>query len=304
MLSLIKIFCYLIFSVLLGALLAPLFYKIILILPADHFGFIEPILSSVQQMPFHRYLSRTIQIVALILLWPTIISLKIERLSDLSLYPNHHACSDFVKGIIVALFPLWFVELLFIKLQWYSFQNFSSSQVVFKILPTAVVVAFLEEFLFRGVLLGLCRRFLTNGMAIFVVAFLFAGVHFLNLSHFNEIRIEWWSGFSLLLHHNGLWGDWPLAVAAFGTLVLLGILLGWATVRTESLWLAIGLHAGWIFAQQFFHAVTRENCSHLLPWWGPFQIHGMVPIGFLIVIPIGITAFLMKKMVPQRINFF
>ena len=141
--SLIKIFLYLVLSVLIGALLAPLFYEIILLFPADRFGFIGPLLSSVQQMPFHRYVSRTIQIAALILLWPTIRSLKIERLSDLSLYRNNHAGGDFLKGFMVALFPLWLVEALFIKFQWYFLKGLYSWQIGFKVLTTALTVAFL-----------------------------------------------------------------------------------------------------------------------------------------------------------------
>ncbi len=257
---------------------------------------------SVQQMPFHRYVSRAIQVAALILLWPTIRSLEVKSLSDLSLYPNHHAGADFVKGFVVALFPLWLVEALFIRLQWYFLEGLHSWQVGLKILTTALTVALLEEFLFRGVLLGLMRRFLKNGAAILLVAFFFAGVHFLNLSHFKEPIIHWWSGFSLLFHHEGACSDWPLAMGAFITLFVLGILLGWVTVKTESLWLAIGLHAGWIFAQQLFHAATHENFSRLWPWWGPFQIYGMVPIGILVVIPLVMTTLLLKKMIPQQNN--
>ena len=300
--SLIKIFLYLVLSVLIGALLAPLFYEIILLFPADRFGFIGPLLSSVQQMPFHRYVSRTIQIAALILLWPTIRSLKIERLSDLSLYRNNHAGGDFLKGFMVALFPLWLVEALFIKFQWYFLKGLYSWQIGFKVLTTALTVAFLEEFLFRGVLLGLMRRFLKIEAAIVIVAFLFAGVHFLNLSHFKEPSIHWWSGFSLLLNGDQRWSVLPLAVGAFGTLFLLGVILAWATVRTGSLWLAIGLHAGWIFAQQLFHAATQENFTSLLPWWGPFQIYGMVPVGLLVIIPLGITTFLIRKILARRRN--
>ncbi|MBX9576908.1 MAG: CPBP family intramembrane metalloprotease [Chthoniobacterales bacterium] len=298
--SLIKIFVYLVLSVLIGALLAPLFYEMILLLPADRFGFMGPLLSSVQQMPFHRYVSRTIQIAALVLLWPTIRSLKIERLSDLSLYRNNHAGGDFLKGFVVALLPLWFLEALFIKLQWYLLKGLFSWQIGFKILTTALTVAFLEEFLFRGVLLGLMRCFLKSEAAIVLVALLFAGVHFLNLSHFKEPTIHWWSGFSLLLHSDRPWSALPLAIGAFGTLFLLGVILAWATVRTASLWLAIGLHAGWIFAQQLFHAATQENFTSLLPWWGPFQIYGMVPVGLLVVIPLGVTTFLIRKIVSRR----
>ena len=302
--SLIKIFVYLVLSVLIGALLAPFFYKIILMLPIDHSGFMGELLSSVQQMPFYRYVSRTIQVVAFILLWPTIVSLKIERLSDLSLYPNDHAVSDLLKGFLAALSPLWLLEVLLIMVKWYLLENFCSWKLGLKIVTTAFVVASLEEFLFRGVILGLIRRFFKNEAAIILVAFFFAGVHFLNLPHFQEVTMHWWSGFSLLFHRDQYWSDWPLAIGAFGTLFFLGVILGWATVRTESLWLAIGLHAGWIFAQQFFHAVTRENFFDLLPWWGPFQIHGMVPIGILVIMPLGITTLLIKKIVTWRKNCF
>jgi CAAX amino terminal protease family. len=43
-------------------------------------------------------------------------------------------------------------------------------------------------------------------------------------------------------------GDPMMVLAAFATLFLIGCILADARVLTRSLWLPIGLHAGWIFA--------------------------------------------------------
>jgi membrane protease YdiL (CAAX protease family) len=302
---LIKIFVSLVLSVFIGALLAPLFYQIVLLLPADRLGAIGQLLVTVQQMPFHRYLSRAIQIVAFVLLWPTILSLKIKRLSDLSLYRNEYASRDFLGGLVAALLPLWVLELLLVCWGWYLFDGFSSWGIGLKVVAAALAVALFEEFLFRGVLLGLSRRFFRDKAAVVFVALLFAGVHFFNLPRCDEPVISWWSGVALLFQADGHAAPWPLALGAFMTLFLLGLILGWATVITRSLWLAIGLHAGSIAAQQLFHAATHENFAplSLLPWWGPFQIHGMVPVGLLVVLPLGITLLWVRSMVASRVAF-
>ena len=150
-----KIFIYLFLSVIIGAAIAPLAYSGIALLSSESFGFFSKLLHSVQQMPFHRYASRSIQVTALILLWPMIASLKIERMSDLSLYHNNQAWRDWWGSIIMALLPLWILETLFIWKGWYLVAGTFSLGLCLKIAVTAVVVAYVEEFLFRGVVLGL-----------------------------------------------------------------------------------------------------------------------------------------------------
>ncbi len=301
--SLTKIFIYLLLSVVIGAAVAPIAYGMIVLFPSDGLGFIGKFIYSVQQMPFHRYASRSIQVIALLMLWPMIKSLKIKRMSDLALYHNKQAWRDLWGGIVMALIPLWLLEIFFVWQGWYVLDGSFSFGLCGKILGAAIVVAIVEECLFRGVLLGLSRRFLRNEAAIFFTTLIFTGVHFLNLPHHHESNVCWWSGFSLLFSIGSHGGSFSLALGACVTLVVLGMILAWVTIRTESLWLAIGLHGAWIFGQQIFNAMAHYRVTPsgaLLPWLGPSQIYGMVPVGIIIFFPFTITTLLLKKWLNVR----
>jgi hypothetical protein len=70
------------------------------------------------------------------------------------------------------------------------------------------------------------------------------------------------------------------------------LLLAAVTLKTQSLWPAIGLHAGWILAQQGFLAVVRFRVKPedaMLPWIGPNLVSGAVPTGIIPVAVLLIT---------------
>ena len=301
--SLTKIFFYLFFSILIGALVAPLAYWVIALFPV-HDGFFSQLIHSIQQMPFHRYVSRSIQVTALILLWPLITSLKIQRLSDLYLYRNLYAPLDVIIGISVAIIPFSLLQLVFLFKGWSVFSQADFSFLLIpKILASAAIVAVFEEFFFRGVLLGLCRHVLKKEASIIFTALLFSGVHFLNLPHSNNETVHFWSGLALLLQAGSCLPTSPLLLGAFIMLFVSGIILAWVTVRTQSLFLAMGLHAAWIFTQQFFNSLTVyhvEPPNALFPWLAASQIHGMVPVGILPFFPLLITALLLKQWLKKR----
>ena len=59
--------------------------------------------------------------------------------------------------------------------------------------------------------------------------------------------MEWWSGFAQIVGFvDAVPPPW-LLWSGFVSLVVAGLILAVATLRTRSLWLAIGLHGGWIF---------------------------------------------------------
>ncbi|OHE75390.1 MAG: hypothetical protein A3F67_07945 [Verrucomicrobia bacterium RIFCSPHIGHO2_12_FULL_41_10] len=296
MTSLIKIFSYLLGAVFLGALVAPVAYWLFQLLPVDHLGYFAELVASVQQMPLHRYLSRSIQVVAILLLWPTISWLRIRHLSELGLYRNRYTFPDFGVGMIAALLPLFLLQGFLLWKGWYHPKEDLSFAMLPRIVTTAIFVALFEEFFFRGVILGLMRHFLQDWGSIVLSACLFAGIHFLNLPHSHEVSVHWWSGFALLSTIGGNLPAWPLALGAFMTLLIVGMILAWVTIRTGALSLAIGLHASWIFGQQFFNLLTHFTINPpnaWLPWLGPSQIYGMVPVGLLTLVPFGITGLLL-----------
>lgn len=69
-----------------------------------------------------------------------------------------------------------------------------------------------------------------------------------------------------------------LMLAGFTTLFLLGWILADARLRTRSLWLPIGLHAGWIFASGAFNKIAHRDAI-ILPWLGKNLLVGIVPLG-------------------------
>jgi hypothetical protein len=71
-------------------------------------------------------------------------------------------------------------------------------------------------------------------------------------------------------------------LAAFATLFLIGCILADARVLTRSLWLPIGLHAGWIFASGAFSWLARQQML-ALPWLGKNLLVGIIPLGLTAV---------------------
>lgn len=101
--------------------------------------------------------------------------------------------------------------------------NGDSSLLVQQFIVAAVAPAFIEEILFRGILFRWIEEFAGSWVALIVTSALFGLAHVLNAN------ATWFSSFAI-------------AVEA-------GLLLGGAYMLTRSLWMPIGLHAAWNFAQ-------------------------------------------------------
>ncbi|MFZ4116616.1 MAG: CPBP family intramembrane glutamic endopeptidase [Chthoniobacterales bacterium] len=286
-----------------GVLVAPWIYQAIQRVPPCHVVALSKFIASLQTMPFHRYVSRSVQVTAFVLLWPMIRWLGIAHLSELKLYKNTRALADLLYGVVAALLPLWLLETVLVWKGWYLFNFTVTTALLLKLLSTAAVVAVLEEFFFRGVLLGLSRRFLSARGAVVFSALLFAGVHFLSMPRAPMVTVHWWSGLALCAAVGQGVPELPLFLGAFSSLLVLGMILAWVTVRTASLWLAIGLHGAWIFGQQAFnhvahYAITPPNA--LLPWIGMPQVYGMVPVGLLFFLPLAGTFVCLRPCLKER----
>jgi len=75
-----------------------------------------------------------------------------------------------------------------------------------------------------------------------------------------------------------------LLLGGFTTLLLAGLILGYVRDRTRSLWMPIGLHAGWIIGEKGLMAITRR--SEAWPWLGPDipnTLVGLAPLLTLLV---------------------
>lgn len=155
-------------------------------------------------------------------------------------------------------------------------------------LPTALVVSVIEEVLFRGVLLGIFLRAMRPAPAVLALSFLFAFVHFLEPPEGASIpdpeALD--AGFVLLGQILSRFAD-PLSMAGrFSVLFAVGVVLAVARHRTASLWLAIGLHAGWIFCLGLFKAATWPvaEVPDVARWLvGMSLLEGLVPLAMVIM---------------------
>lgn len=170
------------------------------------------------------------------------------------------------------------------------------SKVLKKSLMPAIFAAIIEEWLFRGLLLGIWLRIAKPATALLSVSFIFAFVHFLQPPEGSVLAdpAAPFAGFQLLGLILGHFGD-PLFIAAeFIVLFTIGLILGATRLRTGSLWFPIGLHAGWIAAFKGFNLLHDEVQSPLRPLWiGETLRSGLLPLLTLILTAV-LCHFLLK----------
>jgi len=150
------------------------------------------------------------------------------------------------------------------------------------VVMTAAVVAILEEALFRGLFLGVLLRGNPPLIATLLSAGIFSIVHFLKAPAQMTTNVNWTSGFISLTHSFDQFGEPMLVLAGFATLFLIGVVLACARLRTHSLWLPIGLHGGWVFANGAFNKISHREIT-ALPWLGKSLLVGVVPLGVCFV---------------------
>lgn len=270
-----KLLLYLAASLVIGALLAPLVFQ------AVHPLAERGIFPEITGQGFHRYFNRMVQIGAILLLWPLARSLKVRSVGELGLqwdpwWPRRLA---FGFGIAVVLMTIMTfsihaaggVQMLPPQLRHVN----ELPKVVF----TAFAVGFIEECIFRGAFLGLLQRTMSRTGALVASSLFFAVLHFLQppKTTLTPGEITWSSGFELLPSIFTQWTDPVKVGASFTTLLAVGWVLGWTAQRTHSLWLAIGLHAGWVFCVQGFSKFAAFS-PPMLPWIGADIRVGIAPL--------------------------
>ncbi len=342
-----KVLVYVAAVIVTGASLAPVFYDWgkTAVEEARFEGKPIPVLkvdlhAELKRASLPRYWNRAMQLSALVYLLPLMAWLNVPAREILQLRRNPRRFRDFGFGFAIAALWMAAVGLALLKFDVFALQESRPplGKILHQWLLTALVVAVLEEFFFRGCLMGLTMRKTRRiGVLLFVSTF-FAAVHFLKPpeqytitvprdivakreSGGNEIAIS--RGSQLLLHNpfddlridlldgdkthrilldeadrgitgidgvkrdTGFWllgrifakfRDPRFIVAEFATLFLIGWILGYTRLKTRSLWLAIGLHAGWIFAYESFRTMTAKVMTGTQPWIGDDLKSGLLAI--------------------------
>jgi membrane protease YdiL (CAAX protease family) len=278
-----KLFIYLLATVLLGALMAPaLFWGAHLVAAQSGDGVIAQF---VAKTDFQRFFNRAVLIAALLLLIPLIRAIRIPDRAALGLEPDTAPWRHWFTGFIIAFLSMVLMAGLALWLGPYKLRGTIPWDKMMLLPLTAIAASVVEEYLFRGGIQGVAQRTLTNWMAIFFVSALFAIIHFLKPPETGIAMadVHWFSGFNLLTRTFWQFGDPKLLLWGFSTMFLVGAVLGYARLRTRSLWMPIGLHAGWVLSKMSFSVMTRRSGAEATwPWFGSDILVGLVPVLTLI----------------------
>ncbi len=290
-----KILVFVLATVVIGATLAPLLYQGGKHVVAE--GWIEEgplsgLHGSMDRATFSRYFNRAIMISALVLIGPMLSWLKKGKpsekrpfLASLDLAPNPAWWRHLLVGFVVAASSLLLLGAWYVSQGWYATRESEDTlfQIILQALGTGFAVGFLEEFVFRGALYAVLGKVLRPRSLFFVIAIFFALIHFfqaprtLVVGEVTSITGFWFVG-RIFEYFFSQFGDLYFLLSEFAVLLAIGLVLGYTREVTRSLWLGIGLHAGWVFGVKMLSPMTSRafERSELMPWLGDTLRVGLV----------------------------
>lgn len=257
----------------------------------DANGFVEWLGAACDRANIGRYFSRALMLSALIMM-PLLIRRvrKIGRqnkagsIMNLEKIGANKSILHVVTSFLIAGGILWAIGMILTQAGAFAIDpDPRTSRFIGKCVAPAIIASLLEEWLFRGLMLGLWLR--TSGpiKATIYSSLLFAFLHFLKPPGGLADPHSSLAGFELLgkvlLH----FAEPKFFITDFLTLTIVGIILCWARLRTNSLWFSIGLHAGWVFAYTSFNLFYNPIIHPLHPWGvGDNLRSGIIPLAALL----------------------
>jgi membrane protease YdiL (CAAX protease family) len=131
---------------------------------------------------------------------------------------------------------------------------------------SAIVIATIEEAFFRAFLLaGMKSDFGARG-ALLVSSAIYALTHLVRSpARFFVTGYQPMAGLATLTHSLDQFTDPAVAIPALVGLFLLGIVLGEAFLLTGTVYLSIGLHAGFVLGAKLWPKIILGRAA--MPWW-------------------------------------
>ena len=167
-------------------------------------------------------------------------------------------------------------------------------------LATALIVAVMEELLFRGAIFGGLRRALPWGAALLGSSAIYAIVHFLGRPA-NPPEIGWLTGLRVLPSMLAGMAQPGGLVPAFLNLTLAGCVLALAYHFTGDILTSIGIHAGWIFWLKFYGYLTSGVPVADPVFWGTKKlVDGWLAFVALVVVLAAVLV--MARLRPVRVE--
>jgi membrane protease YdiL (CAAX protease family) len=265
-----------------GALLAPWLYHGIQALAPG-----IPALETAARMPFARYVNRGLLIVALLGLPFFVRAAGVRRWSDVGMPPGFIRWKRFAAAFALGFFSLAVVCAITLIAGGRLVKPRSPGELAGQflgVLATALIVAVIEELLFRGAMFGTLRRAMRWPAALAVSSAVYAITHFMHRGE-TPPTVDWLSGLRVLPTMLAGTTDVRTLFPAFLSLTLAGVILGLAYRWTGDLSASIGIHAGWIFWLKFYGFATRR-AEGVDPWfWGTGKlVDGWLAFAAIVVV--------------------
>lgn len=250
-------------------------------------------LPGVERFPFSRIFNRTFMFSGIVLFFLCRPLLKIGNLAELGFVSLGRGGGDLLRGWSLAVGSL--AALLLAMSVAHVFEPYlrlslsRSLSRSFSALLSGVFAGTLEEIFFRGILF---KGLLQNGRlvrAVVLSSLFYSALHFVKPGEAYFVDgLDPLAGFRHLSYTFTPFLE-PLNIlpGMFG-LFLLGVVLSYAFFRTGNLYLAIGLHAGWIFglkSVRVFGDYTRDSLGWLFGSADPKIVSGVAAwIGIISVL--------------------
>lgn len=281
---------YLAFVLIAGSLLAaPLYW----LLPYIAHG---PLASLLDDVPFRRVADRSFMLCALVGLYPLCRRLAFDWRDWGWGLRRSRFLMCFAIGLVCGLVSLLILVAIELYLGVLVWDNRRTAvvlvQALFSGLASGVIIAVIEESVFRGAFFAVLRTAHGKTVAIVVTSLVYASVHFLR-STGEYHTIHWYSGFDVL---GGAFSNYtdPATVGPFLALVAAGVLLAMIRERAGHIALTVGVHCGWVAVIKFTRKATNLTPDPSLAWLadGYDSVTGYLACIYLLIVLLAIKPLL------------
>lgn len=223
---------------------------------------VAPLIASI--LPFHLYrvMSRVVMLVTFLLFYQYRNKLGIASIKSLGFSSKRNWWFLLFLGLVLAMFSVAVIMFIMVATSVrFLVPDLKTAPVIWDFISyllSGFIVALIEETFFRGFVLQSLRRDTSLALTLIVTNFFYAIIHFFRPEVFSEIKVLNIESSLLGLRFfiMPLVTNWQQIWPDFLGLFLIGLVLSFAYLRTGSLALSIGLHAGWIVGMKMLSLTT------------------------------------------------
>jgi membrane protease YdiL (CAAX protease family) len=251
---------------------------------------------SVLDAPFFRVTSRIVLVMVAALLAPAyrLSGLKGRAVWGLAPAPNRNR--QFWIGIGLGVGSMLLIYFLGTALGVFAWDTrgksgFYIARKILQIIFGGLFIGIFEEILFRGYIQNALKKSLGIVATVLIGSFFFSIVHFMRPIDPNVVG-EWYSGFLLFKHLFARAGASFIQEA--GTLFCMGTVLALLSHWMKTVYVAMGLHVGWVWVMMFFRLFT-ENQRNMIWLFGDNDWVSKAWIGPMMALTVLLVVLATKK---------